>query len=185
MIQSAALLFRERGIEGTALVDVLEHSGAPRGSVYHHFPGGKQQLAEEATQWAGEFMSAGLAAALEHDDPIAAIDAFAQLWTGILEQSDYETGCPIVAAALEGNRAPAARARAAAAFNSWEQLLVDALTRREIDPDRARSIATLVIASIEGAVVLARAQQSVEPLKRVARELRALAIDLLPQDTPR
>jgi AcrR family transcriptional regulator len=181
MIQSAALLFRERSIEGTAFADVLEHSGAPRGSVYHHFPGGKQQLAEEATQWAGEFMSAGLAAALAHDDPLTAIDTFAQLWTGILEQSDYEAGCPIVAAALEGSRAPAARARAAAAFNNWEQLLADALARQQIDPDRARSIATLVIASIEGAVVLARAEQSAEPLKRVARELRTLATTILPR----
>ena len=54
MIQSAALLFRERGIEGTAFADVLQRSGAPRGSVYHHFPGGKQQLAEEATRWASK-----------------------------------------------------------------------------------------------------------------------------------
>jgi AcrR family transcriptional regulator len=184
MIQSAALLFRERGVEGTAFADVLEHSGAPRGSVYHHFPGGKQQLAEEATRWAGEFMAAGLAAALEQDDPIAALDAFVELWAGILAQSDYQAGCPIVAAALEGNRAPGARAQAAATFNNWEQLLAQALIRSHVDPDRARSLATLIIAAIEGAVVLARAQQSTEPFERVARELRTLATAILPQHEP-
>jgi AcrR family transcriptional regulator len=184
MIQSAALLFRERGVEGTAFADVLEHSGAPRGSVYHHFPGGKLELAEEATQWAGDFMSAGLAAALEHNDPITALDTFAELWTGILEQSDYAAGCPIVAAALEGNRAPAARARAADAFQNWEQLLADAFARNDLDPERARAIATLVIAAFEGAVVLARAQQSTEPLTRVANELRTLASSVLPQYDP-
>jgi AcrR family transcriptional regulator len=181
MIQSAALLFRERGVEGTAFADVLEHSGAPRGSVYHHFPGGKQQLAEEATRWAGDFVAAGLAAAIEQEDPLTTLDTFVELWTGVLEQSDYEAGCPIVAAALEGNRAPGARASAAAAFNSWEQLLADALARHQIDPERARSLATLIIAAIEGAVVLARAEQSAEPLKRVAGELRTLATTVLPQ----
>ncbi len=181
MIQSAALLFRERGVEGTAFADVLEHSGAPRGSVYHHFPGGKQQLAEEATRRAGDFMAAGLAAAIEHNDPLTALDTFIELWTGILEQSNYEAGCPIVAAALEGNRTPGARASAAVAFNSWEQLLTDALAGQQLDPERARSIATLIIAAIEGAVVLARAEQSAEPLKRVAGELRTLATTILAQ----
>jgi TetR/AcrR family transcriptional repressor of lmrAB and yxaGH operons len=184
MIQSAALLFRERGVEGTAFADVLEHSGAPRGSVYHHFPGGKQQLAEEATRWAGEFMAAGLAAALEQDDPLAALDTFAQLWAGVLAQSDYEAGCPIVAAALEGSRTPAARAEAATAFNNWEQLLSGALLRSGVDPDRARSLATLIIAAIEGAVVLARAEQSTAPFERVAHELRTLATTILSQHEP-
>src|SRR6059036_1384349 len=83
MIQSAALLFRERGVEGTAFADVLEHSGAPRGSVYHHFPGGKLQLAEEATRHAGDFIAVGLAAALEHDDPITALETFIDVWIAI------------------------------------------------------------------------------------------------------
>jgi AcrR family transcriptional regulator len=184
MIQSAALLFRERGVEGTAFADVLEHSGAPRGSVYHHFPGGKQQLAEEATRWAGDFMAAGLATALEQNDPLAALDTFVELWAGILAQSGYEAGCPIVAAALEGDRAPAARAEAAAAFNNWEQLLAEAATKSGVDPYRARSLATLIIAAIEGAVVLARAERTTEPLERVAGELRTIAATILPQHEP-
>jgi AcrR family transcriptional regulator len=181
MIQSAALLFRERGVEGTAFADVLEHSGAPRGSVYHHVPGGKQQLAEEATRWAGDFMAAGIATAFAQNDPLAALDTFVALWSGILAQSDYEAGCPIVAAAVEGSRTPTARAEAATAFNTWEQLVADALAEAGIDRNRARSFATLIIAAIEGAVVLARAERSTEPLERVAGELRTLAATVLPQ----
>ena len=184
MIQSAALLFRERGVEGTAFADVLDHSGAPRGSVYHHFPGGKQELAEDATRWAGEFMAAGLATALEQTDPLAALDTFVQLWAGILAQSGYEAGCPIVAAALEGSRAPAARAEAATAFSNWEQLLAGALAKSGVDPSRTRSLATLIIAAIEGAVVLSRAERTTEPLERVAGELRTIAAAILPHHNP-
>src|SRR4051812_40625090 len=93
MIESAALLFRQRGIHGTSFSDVLEHSGAPRGSIYHHFRGGKTQLAEEATRWAGEFIVAGAVAALEEDDPVAAIDAFRRQWTALLRRSDFAAGC--------------------------------------------------------------------------------------------
>src|SRR3954454_8417894 len=101
MIASAALLFRRRGIEGTSFSDVLDHSGAPRGSIYHHFRGGKTQLAEEATRWAGEFIVAGAVAALADDDPVGAIDTFREQWTRILRRSDFAAGCVIVAATLE------------------------------------------------------------------------------------
>lgn len=175
MIQSAALLFRERGVRGTAFADVLEHSGAPRGSVYHHFPGGKQQLAEEATQFAGEFIAAGIVAALEDDDPIAAIDTFASSWIDVLRDSDYAAGCPIAAAALDGDEAPGARDLAGVAFKRWERLIADALVGQGVPRDRARSTATLAIAAIEGGIVLARAQRSAAPLRRVARELKTIA----------
>src|SRR5438876_8585220 len=101
MIQSAALLFRERGIDGTSFSDVLARSGAPRGSIYHHFPGGKAQLADEATRYAGDLIAAGLAVALIEDDPAAALHGFVQTWGRVVRDSEWEAGCPIVAAALE------------------------------------------------------------------------------------
>jgi AcrR family transcriptional regulator len=168
MIQSAALLMRERGVEATSFSEVLAHSGAPRGSIYHHFPGGKAQLIEEATRFAGEFTTAGLAAALRDSDPIAPVHAFLASWRQILKQSDFGAGCPIVAAALEGERAPAVREAAATAFVRWEELLAAALEPHA--PGRGHSLATLIIASIEGAVVLARAERSAAPLERVADE---------------
>ena len=174
MIRSATVLFRERGIEGTALSDVIEHSGAPRGSIYHHFPDGKAQLAEEATRYAGDYLAAGLAAALEHDDPVAAIGYFVKGWGEQARRSDFAAGCPVVAAALEGDRSPGARDSAAAAFGSWEQMLADALERRGVAPERARLLGTLAIAAVEGAIVLARAERSTAPLERVGAELERL-----------
>ena len=127
MITSAALLMRERGVEATSFSEVLHRSGAPRGSIYHHFPGGKAQLIEEATHYAGEFTAAGLTAALAQADPVAAIRAFISTWSGVLADSDFTAGCPVVAASLEGDRLPGARDAAAGAFTSWEELLTDSL----------------------------------------------------------
>jgi AcrR family transcriptional regulator len=174
MIQSAATLFRERGVHGTSFSDVLDHSGAPRGSIYHHFPGGKAQLAEEATRYAGEFIAGGLAGALASDDPVAAIRGFAATWREILAASDFTAGCPILSATLEGERSPGARDAAGAAFGRWECLLADAFAQRGVARPRAESLATLAIAAIEGGIVLARAQRSAAPLERVADELETL-----------
>ena len=179
MIQSAALLFREHGVDGTSFTDVIDRSGAPRGSIYHWFPGGKAQLAEEATRYAGEFIASGLAAALTHEDPVAALHRFGVSWRKILRGSDFAAGCPIVAATLEGERSPGARDAAGAAFAGWEKLLADAFAGRGVPRKRARSLATLSIAAIEGAIVLARAQRSTAPLERVGGELEELVAGTL------
>jgi AcrR family transcriptional regulator len=173
MIRSAALLIRERGVEGTSLSDVLEHSRAPRGSIYHHFPGGKAQLVEEATRYAGEFVGAALAQALANDDLPGAVDGFVAYWRATLRDSDFAAGCPVMAATLEGEAVAGARDAAGAAFARWQELVASMLVRNGIDDDRAQSLATLVVSAVEGAVVLARAQRTTAPLERVAGELRA------------
>src|SRR5829696_2331211 len=186
MIRSAATLIRERGVEGTSFSDVLAHSGAPRGSIYHHFPGGKAQLVEEATRYAGEIIATGLARGLAAEDPAAALRAFVATWEAILRSSGFAAGCPVVAATLEGDRSPAARDQAAAAFARWEELYAAALRRHGVEEQRARSLATLSVAAIEGAVVLARAQRSADPLRRVADELEQLTLDAItPHPPPR
>jgi TetR/AcrR family transcriptional regulator, lmrAB and yxaGH operons repressor len=174
MIRSAALLFRERGVQGTSFADVLDHSGAPRGSIYHHFAGGKTQLAEEATRWAGAYIVATTAAALDDDDPVEAIRALRRHWDEVLRGTGFEAGCPIVAAALEGDREPTVRDAAGEVFGEWETMLAAAFERRDVPTARARSLATLMIAAVEGAVVLARAPRSMEPLERVAGELQTV-----------
>ena len=174
MIESAAVLFREHGVAGTSFADVIAHSGAPRGSIYHHFEGGKTQLAEEATRWAGEFILASTVAALSESDPVAAIDTFRRWWTTLLRRSDYAAGCVIVAATLEGDREPSVRDAAAAAFGDWEEALAGALRGHGVPAARARSIATLIIAAIEGAVLMSRARQTTRPLERVGKELQGV-----------
>jgi AcrR family transcriptional regulator len=171
MIQSAAVLFRERGVEATALSDVIEHSGAPRGSIYHHFPGGKAELATAATEFAGDVIARAIVAAADEGDPRLAARRFVDLWRDVLRESDAQAGCPVVAAAVEGERTPGARAAAGAAFERWQALFAGALEGRGVATERAESLAALVIAGIEGAIVLARAQRDFAPLDRVGREL--------------
>ena len=171
MIESAALLFSERGIQGTSFADVLDHSGAPRGSVYYHFSGGKTQLTEGAIRWAGEYTIAGAVAAAERRDPVAAVGSFRRHWSKVLRASDFGAGCPIMPAALEGVRDPAARDLAGAVFRDWQRLVANALRKGGVPNRRARSIATLLLASLEGAIILCRAERSLRPLERVSGEM--------------
>src|ERR1044072_471474 len=103
MIQSAALLFRENGYSGTGFRDVIEHSGAPRGAVYHHFPAGKEQLAEGAGAWAAAVIERRIARAAHSGDPIAALGIFVDSWREVLEDSNFRAGCPVVAVAAEAD----------------------------------------------------------------------------------
>jgi AcrR family transcriptional regulator len=179
MIQSAAVLMRERGIEATSFSAVLEHSGAPRGSIYHHFPGGKAQLIEEATRYASNFTSRALTAGFADGDPVVAIARFTGFWRRILTDSDFGAGCPVVAAALDADGASAARDEAGAAFGQWQRVIADGLAGHGVAAERAQTLASFVIASLEGAVVLARAQRSLAPLEDVGSELQRLLADAI------
>ena len=117
MVASAALLIRERGLSATSFRDVVEHSGAPRGSIYHHFPEGKAQLAEEAVQMAGEYGRALIAKAARDGDAVGAVREFVATWVRTLEDTDYRAGCPVVAVATE-TEAGLSEA-ASRAFKSW------------------------------------------------------------------
>jgi AcrR family transcriptional regulator len=174
MIQSALLLIGEQGVEATSFSQVIAHSGAPRGSIYHHFPGGKAQLVEEATRAGGDFIAATLRQA---PDPRTAVERVVEFWRAFLGGSAFAAGCPVVAATIEGDRTPAARDVAAETFASWIDLHAQVLRRAGVDDDRARRLGTLFVASIEGAVILARAQRSLEPLDSVLDELRAAIAD--------
>jgi len=184
MIESAALLFSERGVQATSFTDVLAHSGAPRGSIYYHFGGGKTQLVEETTRWAGEFLIAGAVAAIERSDPIAAVGLFRTHWSKILRASDFERGCKIAAIAVEGSNEPTARAIAGDVFADWQTAVADALSRRGVAAARARSIATLLLASIEGAIILCRAQRSLRPLESVSDELELVMASAIEAEQP-
>jgi AcrR family transcriptional regulator len=172
MVRSAALLFRERGYSGTAFSDVIAHSGAPRGSIYHHFPGGKAQLAEEAVAWAAQAIAARLDEALAQErDTAGVLHAFLAPWREVLERSDFRAGCPLVAITVETDVPPGLAAAVATAFAGWQELLAARLRGAGIAPARARTLASLTLAAIEGAVLLCRAQRTTAPLDAVAAEL--------------
>lgn len=117
MIHAAAQLFRQRGYHATAFSDVIQASGAPRGSIYFHFPGGKQELAREAIALAGDEIEQMVeAAAARCDDPGSFVRALGDMVAARLEGSGYRSGCAIATMVLE--LAPRARNSAASSRRS-------------------------------------------------------------------
>src|SRR3954467_5056751 len=159
MVRSAALLMREQGVEAMSFSAVVAHADAPRGSIYHYFPGGKAQLVQEATRWAGGFVARRNATAMQADGPLGAIDASEQAWRAVLTESEFRAGCPIAAATVDGEQVPAARGAAGEVFRSWQDALATSLRSRGVPDDRAHAVATVVYAGIEGGILLARAQR--------------------------
>jgi TetR/AcrR family transcriptional repressor of lmrAB and yxaGH operons len=174
MIQSALVLMGANGVEATSFSQVIEHSGAPRGSIYHHFPGGKAQLVEEATRYAGDMVAHVFSEALTKGDPVAGVHAVADFWRTVLHNSDFSAGCPVLAAALEGDSLPGARDAARDTFQRFQDLHIQLLRRAGVPADRAQSLAAIAVSAIEGGIILARAQHSNAPLDRVLDELHTL-----------
>jgi AcrR family transcriptional regulator len=177
MIVSTALLMRERGARATSLDAILAHSGAPRGSVYHHFPGGREQLLREATEYAGEYV----ARKLERDhgeEPLAALESLFDQYRENLVASDFRAGCPVVAVAIESaEEGPDLRDCTMAAFDRWRAAIAGSIAGAGVEAGRADELAMHVVAAFEGAIVLSRAYRDLEPLERVRRELRTQISD--------
>jgi AcrR family transcriptional regulator len=174
MLRSAVDLFRERGVEATSLADVLDHAGAPRGSVYHHFPHGRPQLVEEATKSAGAFMGSMISAGLASLGPARTLEAIIAGFRDQLVATDFAAGCPVAAVAIEGPQSPAALAAAGETFTSWEDTIAASLWQGGLPYDRARGLATMSLSAIEGALLLCKAQRSTRALDRVEEELALL-----------
>lgn len=177
MVISAALLIRERGAHPTAIADVLAHSGAPRGSAYHYFPGGRTQLLCEAVDFAGAFIADRLAQA---STTLEALDGLFDGYRKQLRDSDFRAGCPVVAVTVEAGdpdkpeQSAAVIERAAAAFARWHDLLAQRLIADGLAQPAATSLAMLVLTSFEGAIVVARASRKPAALDLVQEQLREL-----------
>jgi TetR/AcrR family transcriptional regulator, lmrAB and yxaGH operons repressor len=171
LIVSITGLVRRRGVAGAGLNALLEDSGVARRTVYLNFPGGKAELVAEATRIAGQALSAVIRSADDGGDPIQAVQTFIDQWKTQLHATEMKAGCPIVAAILGRSEAPAAAQAAAEAIDDWRSILAERLVGSGADPDKARSLATLVIAAIEGAVIVALASGSTDALDDVGSHL--------------
>ncbi|MCM1976674.1 TetR/AcrR family transcriptional regulator [Streptomyces sp. NBC_00347] len=175
MVLSTVALLPEYGASGTSIDRVLAHSGAPRGSVYHHFPGGRTQLIDEAVTLAGDFISGLIDTKMQTGDPVEAIDAFFVMWRDRLVESDFRAGCPIVAVAVESNdEAPQLTRSAAAVFARWQEAFAALFVRHGLTGERSRRLGSFVIAAVEGAVIMCRAERSTAPLDAAAAEIHDL-----------
>jgi len=167
MVRSAASLIRSRGVNATSFSDVLADSGAPRGSIYHHFPDGKMQLAEDAIQWTSERLLTHLRAAAP------------SMWRQVVVASGGSAGCVVAGVAIDtvpGEKDLMAVVRAT--FRSWVAVLAEQLEAAGVPSRRATPIALATLAAMEGALILCRAEGNVRPLNAVAEELMRL---LLPE----
>ena len=175
-LAAAAKLFRLQGYHGTALHDVLAAGGSPRGSLYFHFPGGKEEIGEAALTLAGEAVRQAIAHAAETSE--SALVFLTRVARGIasdLEKSGYQEGCPIATTALEtAAQSDVLGAATRGAFQKWENEIKRGLQRFGMSPDEADSAATTVLSLLEGALLLARTYRSLEPMHRAEQALKLL-----------
>jgi len=173
MLDSALALLRERGANGVTLDAVLAHSGAPRGSIYHHFRGGRDQLVIEAATVGADLVADVVEG--NADDPRAALDGLVSFWKQLLRDSDFRGGCPIVALAVDGtDRIPEAAELTQQSFGRMTTTLVRLLRESGAPEEHAISLANVAISALEGAVILCRVQRSTRPLDDVATHLASL-----------
>jgi len=175
MIRATVDLLRERGYEGISLGDVLARSGAPRGSIYHHFPGGKQELVVEALRRYAAGIRRRLTAVAEMGSAVDTVRALVGAMRDGLRASDYAVGCAVAGVVLDLTPAEADLLLPAAdALREWHDVISAALVRDGVDRARARRLATVVLAAFEGAIILARAERDTAPFDAVEQELAVL-----------
>ena len=183
MVRSAAQLIARDGLQATGMRDVAQQAGAPRGSIQHHFPGGKDQLTHEALTWIGGAVRAELDAAAERrSDPGSdsrsphsqlVLTRFASLWRDGLIQTQFASGCSI-AAVVHDSDDPELLDSAAAVFRGWREPFERALIADGAPAACAGAVATTMIAALEGAVILSRAERDSTPLDQTVAILRGV-----------
>jgi AcrR family transcriptional regulator len=178
MVYSAAQLVRERGVAATGVRDVVDRAAAPRGSFQHYFPGGKDQLVSEALLWSGDFAAQWVASYVDgarRPTPSGLFTHMVSQWKREFRTRGFERGCPVNAAAadLAGGESPV-NVPLREALTRWEDAIVAALLRMGIPTRRSRRLATVMLSSLEGAILLSRLHRSVQPLTTVAAELGPL-----------
>jgi TetR/AcrR family transcriptional repressor of lmrAB and yxaGH operons len=177
MLTTTAELLRRQGYHATGLLQIVQHSGTPKGSMYFHFPGGKDELAAQALRQAATSWRATLSQALSATagDLAGDLARVCDLLAAELESTAYTHGCPLATVTLEtAADNPVLRAVAAEQYRGWETLISERLRAEGLAAEQADAAATLVLSSIEGALLLSRAYHDTTPLKRVAALLPRL-----------
>jgi TetR/AcrR family transcriptional repressor of lmrAB and yxaGH operons len=175
MLDTAADLFHSQGYHATGLTQLITAGGAPKGSLYFHFPGGKEQLAAEAVRLSSERTGALLEAILrDAPDAVTAIDRTVEALASFLSESDFQRGCPLATVALDAAaESEPIREACAAGYSSWHEVLAAYLARQQLSAERSDELATVVLAAIEGGLLLSRTRRDLAPLRAVATHLHA------------
>lgn len=176
MVSGAADMLGRRGLSAMTVRELARHAQAPLGSTYHYFPGGKSQLAAEAVRWADAHMTAQLRDAAA-DDSAAILDRLLRYWREALVNSDFQRGCAVLAVAVQAGADDddaAPRDAAVFAFSNWTSAVARSLRDGGAQHVDAADTAMLIVAAVEGAVAMCRAERSTDPLDAVGRRLHAV-----------
>jgi AcrR family transcriptional regulator len=167
IVNTSAELFRRQGYTGTGVKEIVAAANAPFGSIYHFFPGGKEQLGAEAIRSSGElYLQLFATIAMQAPDVLSAVREFFAGAADTLEETDYADACPIATVALEvASTSEPLREASAEVFERWIDAATAYFISAGIPRARARALAFAMLSLLEGAFVFCRALRSVEPLE--------------------
>jgi AcrR family transcriptional regulator len=175
LVLAAAKLFRTQGVTGAGMRAIVESANAPRGSLQHYFPGGKDQLVSEALHFAGDFAGRRVTTLLDRmDDPTPAklYAALVGEWRDLYLREGFAQGCPLAAAAVDtAASSPSLRAAVSEGLDRWQRPLEDALQQLGVPAARAPRVATLMMVGLEGSLILARSRADAAVIDTVIEEL--------------
>jgi len=178
MVRSAAQLIRRKGVSGTGMREIVTEADAPRGSLQHYFPGGKEELVSDALLWMGDVAARRTKrclSELKSRTPSALLASIVDTWRRDLTNEEFSAGCPLVAAAAD-TAATSERLRQVLgrAFDGWLEPLSESLVDLGVPIDRSDNLAIVIISALEGAIILARIRRDLTPFDALVLELGPL-----------
>ena len=178
MVRSAAQLIRRKGVSGTGMREIVTEADAPRGSLQHYFPGGKEELVSDALLWMGDVAARRTKrclSELKSRTPSALLASIVDTWRRDLTNEEFSAGCPLVAAAAD-TAATSERLRQVLgrAFDGWLEPLSESLVDLGVPSDRSDNLAIVIISALEGAIILARIRRDLTPFDALVLELGPL-----------
>ncbi len=178
ILEATCQLMEMQGYHATGLNQILAESGAPKGSLYYYFPEGKEELGLEAIASSSALIEGRIRAVMDEvDDPVTAVTTFITALAAQIDISGYRAGGPITAIALESaSTNDPLREACRHAYHSWQEAFGEKLRQGGYSEARSRRLAAMIIAVLEGGIILSRSQRSPQPLLDIAEEIEALLL---------
>ena len=173
MVSGAISLLAEKGVQGTSFAVITEATKTPRGSIYHHFPGGKNELIEEAVASLGSVVTF-LINAVDASSPSQVVEQFLENWRALLLANNFSSNCAIANVSLGAGDEDSLKGSANEVFKDWQHALARAFERSGSKRKDAFDFAAICLASVEGAMILGRASGSDEIFNALSRQLKKI-----------